>query len=265
MGRMANKVALVTGAGSGIGKASAGQFVREGAKVIVADIDESLGRATERELTSAGYAVAFLLIDVTSEESVKAAVDEAAGKFGALHVLVNCAGGSIAADAAVTDVDMAVWDHTINLDLRGTFLVCRHAIPHMQSSGGGAIVNFTSLVALQGNFPGHVYTAAKGGIISFTQALAGRYWRDNIRANAIAPGVILSERVASRMGVDRQNSQTAQIETAMKASRSLIDEKHPFGYGFPEDIANVVLFLASDESRMVNGAVIPAEGGVSKY
>ena len=118
---------------------------------------------------------------------------------------------------------------------------------------------------LKGNFPGHVYTAAKGGIISFTQALAGRYWRNNIRANAIAPGLILSERILARSGLDPEGSPEAQIADAMKANAKVFDPRHPFSVGVPEDIANVALFLASDESRMVNGAVIPAEGGLAAY
>ena len=156
-------------------------------------------------------------------------------------------------------------DTTIHLDLKGPFLCCRAGISHLQRAGGGTIVNFTSIVALKGAFPGHVYTMAKGGIISLTQAIAGRYWRDGIRANAIAPGIVLSERVASRFGIDGENSDEDQIKTAMATKSRLVDDRHPFGYGMPEDIANVVVFLASDESRMVNAAVIPAEGGASAY
>ena len=194
-------------------------------------------------------------------EAAAAAVE----RHGRITTLVNCAGGSIPEDTAVTEVDLSVWDYTMNLDLRGTFLACRVVIPHLIEAGGGAIVNFTSVVALRGNFRGHVYTAAKGGIISFTQALAGRYWRDGIRANAIAPGVVLSDRVQGRMDLTDEVPVDVRIEKAMELNQRLIDHRHPNGYGVPDDIANVVLFLASDESRMVNGAVIPAEGGASAY
>lgn len=265
MGRLERKVALITGGAAGIGRASARLFCAEGAKVIIADVNEADGAAVAEELSADGHDAVFVPLDVTDDNLVKKACDTAAAKFGAIHILVNCAGGSIAADKAVTDVDLDVWDHTISLDLRGTFLVCRHAIPHLRAAGGGSIVNFTSIVALKGSFRGHVYTAAKGGIISFTQALAGKYWRDSIRANAIAPGVILSDRIRERMDVDAEDSLDEQIGTAMTASKTLIDERHPMGYGVPEDIANVALFLASDESRMVNGAVIPAEGGAAAY
>ena len=265
MGRLERKVALITGGAAGIGRASARLFCAEGAKVIIADVNEADGAAVAEELSADGHDAVFVPLDVTDDNLVEKACDTAAAKFGAIHILVNCAGGSIAADKAVTDVDLDVWDHTISLDLRGTFLVCRHAIPHLRAAGGGSIVNFTSIVALKGSFRGHVYTAAKGGIISFTQALAGKYWRDSIRANAIAPGVILSDRIRERMDVDAEDSLDEQIGAAMTASKTLIDERHPMGYGVPEDIANVALFLASDESRMVNGAVIPAEGGAAAY
>ena len=265
MGRLERKVALITGGAAGIGRASAQLFCAEGAKVIIADVNEADGTAVAEELSASGHDAVFVPLDVTDDMLVKRACDTAAEKFGGIHILLNCAGGSIAADKAVTDVDLNVWDHTMNLDLRGTFLVCRHTIPHLRAAGGGSIVNFTSIVALRGSFRGHVYTAAKGGIISFTQALAGKYWRDSIRANAIAPGVILSDRIRERMDVDAEDSLDEQISAAMTASKTLIDERHPLGYGVPEDIANVALFLASDESRMVNGAVIPAEGGAAAY
>ena len=265
MGRLDGKSVFITGAGGGIGRASAVKFSAEGAAVTVADLDADLCQATADAVTAAGGDVLMLQADVTDEVGMTDAVAAAVDRFGGLTTLVNCAGGSIGADASVTDVDLDVWDHTINLDLRGTFLACRAAIPHIKTSGGGAIVNFTSVVALKGAFRGHVYTAAKGGIISFTQALAGQYWRDGIRANAIAPGVILSDRVQGRMLLTDDIPLDERLETAMKMNTRLIDERHPFGYGVPEDIANVALFLASDESRMVNGAVIPAEGGAAAY
>ena len=262
MGRLEGKVAFISGAGSGIARASASQFAVEGARVILAELNEERGKAAAEMVGDAGL---FVHTDVTDEASVAAALDAGAERFGKIDVLGNAAGGSIASDTAVTDVGLDVWDTTINLDLKGPFLCCRLGIPYLQRAGGGSIVNFTSVVALKGAFPGHVYTMAKGGVISLTQALAGRYWRDGIRANAIAPGIVLSERVASRFGIEGSLSEADQIQTAMATNSRLVDARHPFGYGMPEDIANVVLFLASDESRMVNAAVIPAEGGASAY
>jgi NAD(P)-dependent dehydrogenase (short-subunit alcohol dehydrogenase family) len=263
--RLSGKVAFVTGAGSGIGRATAHLFAREGAQVIIAELDEQRGHVAAQAIVADGGSAQFVATDVTCEHSVEAALDQAAKLYGQINVLVNCAGGSIAADKSVTDVDLDVWDHTIALDLKGPFLCCRYGIPHLVSAGGGAIVNFTSVVALKGNFPGHVYTAAKGGIISFTQAVAGRYWRNNIRSNAIAPGLILSERILERSGLDPSAAPETQTEQAQQVNKSVFDHRHPFSVGVPEDIANVALFLASDESRMVNGAVIPAEGGLSHY
>ena len=266
MSRLQGKVAFITGAGSGIGRATALRFVAEGACVVIAELDRARGEEALQAIGEDSPEAALAVVtDVTDEKSVGAALAAGASRFGGIDVLVNCAGGSLAADASVTDVDMSVWSHTIDLDLKGPFLCCRLGIPYLKDAGGGVIVNFTSVVALKGAFPGHVYTAAKGGIISLTQAIAGRYWRDNIRANAIAPGIVLSERVGERFGVDGSAPREQQIETALQQDSRLVDRRHPFGYGMPEDIANIALFLASDESRMITGAVIPAEGGASAY
>jgi len=266
MSRPQGRVAFITGAGSGIGRATALRFASEGAGVILAELDSERGASAVEEIhESVPDSALAVTTDVTDETSVEAALQQGGERFGKIDILVNCAGGSLADDAPVTDVDMSVWPHTIDLDLKGPFLCCRLGIPYLQRAGGGTIVNFTSVVALKGAFAGHVYTAAKGGIISLTQAIAGRYWRDNIRANAIAPGIVLSERVGQRFGVESSAPREQQLEIAMQQDSRLVDRRHPFGYGMPEDIANIALFLASDESRMVNGAVIPAEGGASSY
>ncbi len=253
MNRLAGKVAVITGAGSGIGRASAKLFVAEGAKVVVAEIDAALGEASARE---AGASARFVKTDVTDEDSVKQMVQQAKDAFGHVDVLLNCAGGSLREDSPVTEVDPSVWDKTINLDMKGPFLCCRHVIPVMLERGKGSVVNFSSVVALRGNHIAHVYVMAKGGLISFTQALAGAYSPKGIRVNAICPGVVLTERVRSRF-TDGNQIRFGGIDN--------IAGQYPFAVGQPEDIANVALFLASDESRMVNGAAIPAEGGFSAY
>ncbi len=258
MGRMDGKVATITGAGSGIARAAANIFAREGAKVGILELKEDLGKACEAEIRAAGGDATFFQTDVTNDASVKAGIDATAAKYGKLNILFNCAGGSIAEDKKVTDVDLGVWDFTMNFDLKGPFLCCRHGIPHLIKAGGGAIVNVSSAAALQGGFGGQVYATAKGGMISFTRSLAGQYYRDNIRANAICPGVILTDRVKSRFGGD-VNADRSQVAKAMGMKR------HPFGVGEPRDIANIALFLASDESRMINGVSVPAEGGLSAY
>ena len=254
MGRLDGKVAVITGAGSGIARAATGIFTREGAKVVVAEIDQAKGEAAAAE---AGDNAVFVHTDVTDEASVEAVMASAVERFGGLHVLFSCAGGSVIEDTIVTEVDLAVWDRTIPLDLKGPFLCSRFAIPHFIDSGGGAIINVSSVVALRGNHPAHVYAAAKGGLISFTRSLAGAYSDQGIRANVICPGLIKTDRVKARY-VDRKPT---------KSRRGTVDtfQSYPFGVGEPEDIANIALFLASDEARMVNGAVIPAEGGISAY
>jgi len=256
MGDLDGKVAFITGAGSGIARAAARLFALQGARVIIAELKPELGRASEASVREAGGDAAFVETDVTKEDNVKRAVQQAVASYGKINVLYNCAGGSIAQDEPVTDVDMSVWQHTMSLDLLGTFLCCRHAIPEIIKAGGGTIVNMSSGAALRGSYKGHVYTAAKGAIISFTQALAGRYARDNIRANAICPGLTVTERVIRMFG-DPRKSPDSPMAPALRS--------HPFSVGDPEDIANVALFLASDKSRMITGASIHADGGGSAY
>jgi len=260
MGRLDGKVAAITGAGSGIARAAAILFAREGAKVGILELKEDLGKATEKEVRDAGGDATFFQCDVTNDASVKAAMDGVAAKYGKLNVLFNCAGGSIAEDKKLTEVDLGVFDFTVGFDLKGPYLCCRHGIPHLIKAGGGSIVNVSSAAALQGSFPAMAYSAAKGGVISLTRSLAGQFFRDNIRANAVCPGVIMTDRVKQRFGANLQGS-----GDQAKAISAMGMQRYPFGVGQPEDIANIALFLASDESRMINGVSVPAEGGMSAY
>ena len=260
MNRLDGKVAFITGGGSGIARAAALLFAREGAKVIVAEIDGALGEATARDVADAGADAMAVRTDVTDEASVRAAIDAAVGHHGRLDILFNCAGGSLNADSLVTEVDLDVWDRTMALDVRGAMLVCRHGIPELVKAGGGSVVNMSSGAALRGSSPKHVYTAAKGAILSFTRALAGSYAKDNIRANAICAGRILTERILNNYGTADAPGPVADRQDAAGRVRD-----YPFWVGRPEDIANIALFLASDESRMITGATIPADGGRSAY
>ena len=260
MNRLAGKVAFITGGGSGIARAASLLFAGEGAKVVVAEIDAALGEATARQVSGAGGDALAVRTDVTDEESVRDAIATAVARYSRLDILFNCAGGSLNADSLVTEVDLAVWDHTMALDVRGAMLVCRHGIPELVKAGGGSVVNMSSGAALRGSSPKHVYTAAKGAILSFTRALAGSYVKDNIRANAICAGRILTDRILNNYGTGDAPGPVADLQDAAGRVR-----EYPFWVGRPEDIASIALFLASDESRMITGATIPADGGRSAY
>ena len=255
MGRLDGRVAFITGAGLGIAKAAARLFAAEGASVAIAEIDRTLGAETEGLIGAAGGTAAFVPTDVTDEEQVEAAVNETVRRFGKLDLLYNCAGGSIPEDAPVTEVDLSVWDHTMNLDLKGTLLCSRHAIPHIIEAGGGAVVNMASTAALQ-PMRMHVYSAAKGGVIALTRSMAYQYGRKGVRVNAICPGYVLTERVVKRF---------AEVPEGRPSGLEESRRRWPYSVGSPEDIARIALFLASDESRMVNGAAIPADGGMSNH
>jgi NAD(P)-dependent dehydrogenase (short-subunit alcohol dehydrogenase family) len=261
MGRLQGKVAFITGAGSGIARTAAQLFAQEGARVVIAELKPELGRTSEQAVREAGGDATFVETDVTKEESVKNAIQQTVTRYGKLDVLYNCAGGSVAQDQRVTDVDMWVWQHTQSLDLLGTFLCCRHGIPELMKTGGGAIVNMSSVAALRGQFAGHVYVAAKGGIISLTKALAGEYAQYGIRANAICPGLVMTDRVKQRFGENLDAPAPTPQAQAIKGQL----KRYPFSVGEPEDIARIALFLASDEARMITGAILPADGGLSAY
>ncbi|MBW2268657.1 MAG: SDR family oxidoreductase [Deltaproteobacteria bacterium] len=251
MPRLTDKVALISGAGSGIGRASALRFAEEGARVVIAEIDPALGKAAADAVRAAGGEACFVETDVTVDEKVERCVAAALEAYGRLDVLFNCAGGSLEADAPITEVDPAVIEPTLALNLKSTLLCCRHGIPELVRAGGGSVINTSSVVALRGDMPLHVYSAAKGAILSLTRSLAGSYGEQGVRVNAICPGMVLTERILRRADAN--------------AGSAPLLEGHPFAVGQPVDIANVALFLASDESRMVTGAVIPAEGGLSAF
>ena len=157
---------------------------------------------------------------------------------------------------------MSIWEHTIKLDVLGTVLPCRHVIPHMIENGYGSIVNMSTWGALRGANSKHIYTAAKGAILALTRALAGDYARYGIRANVIAPGVVRTERSIRN---HESAAARARVDRPSKEVRAYLAETYPFSVGEPIDIANIALFLASEESRMVTGAVITADGGRSAY
>lgn len=262
MPRLQDKVAFITGAGAGIGRCAAELFAREGAKVVIAELDPASGGTAAASIAAQGGDALFVRTDVTDEASVASAVAQALSRHSRIDVVFNSAGGSSALDGPVSEVDLGVWDHTMNLDLLGTFLVCRHAIPAMVSNRGGAVINVATWGALRGALPKHVYTAAKGAIVALTRALAGEYARHGVRVNAIAPGVVRTARSVAR---HEDPATRVAIERPSKEIRAAYAEQYPFSIGEPIDIANIALFLACEDSRMVTGATIPADGGRSAY
>lgn len=251
MDRLRGKVSVITGAASGIGRASAHAFTREGSRVVLADINREDNEALGTELAGLGAEVLAVHVDVTDEKSIAAAF-AAAAELGPLGVLFNCAGGSTSSDGPVTELSVGVIEHTFRLDVQSAMLCSRAAVPLM--THGGSIVNMTSFAAFRGTVRIHAYAAAKGAIDALTRAMAGTYARDGIRVNAIAPGVALSDRARRRI-----------TESNVAADLTFRWDDYPFAMGEPEDIANVALFLASDESRMVTGHTLMADGGLTSY
>jgi NAD(P)-dependent dehydrogenase (short-subunit alcohol dehydrogenase family) len=260
MAEFDGKVAFLTGAGAGIGRVAAAMFAKEGARVVLAELKPELGTAAEKAISDAGGDAMFIETNVTQDASLRDAVRRAVDRYGRLDILVNCAGGSVVEDNVATEVDLSVWDHTINLDLKGTFLSCRHAIPEIVKAGGGSVINFTSWLGMMGGPFRNVYSTAKGGVISLTRALAAEFAASGVRVNAIAPGVVRTERSLRKYG-----SKPVTDASPKMIYRTRLAERYPFSVGEPVDIANIVLFLASPKSRMINGATIPAEGGRSAY
>lgn len=246
MARLAGKVAFITGAGTGIGRATAILFAREGAKVAIADID---ARAGEETAHLAGHAAIAIATDVTDPDSLQRAIRTTAAQFGRLDVLHNNAGGSTAADDTAVNAPLDEFWRAIKLDLYGTFLGCRFGIPALIKSGGGSVINMSSNVALMG-VPGRdCYTAAKGGIAAITRSLAVAYAAHKVRVNAIAPSATMTERVRRLV--------------AGNAALTRLADSHLLGLIEPEDIAGMALYLAGDESRMVTGQVLPVDSGVT--
>jgi NAD(P)-dependent dehydrogenase (short-subunit alcohol dehydrogenase family) len=250
MGRLAGKVAFITGAGSGIGRRAAALFAAEGASVVVADINAETGQETVDQVKAEGGKAVLMHTDVTDPDRLRAAIDGTVEVHGRLDVLYNNAGGANSRDDTnILDVPIEEFWRALRLDLFGTFLGCRFAIPHMIKAGGGTIVNVVSIVALRGFKTSPSYTSAKGGIAALTRALAVTYAPHKIRVNAIAPCITRTARVLRHL-------ETVPTVTAMA-------DDHLLGLADPIDIANGALYLASDESRIMTGQILPVDSGVS--
>ncbi len=255
MGRLEGRRAVITGAASGIGAATAALFVSEGAAVVVADVDDDRGKRVADEL---GESAHFLHTDVTQEHDVEAAVALAVDTFGGLDCMFNNAGnpGSI---GRIEDIDMEVFDRTVAIHLRGVFLGIRAAARVMRPQGHGSIINTSSVAALAANYAGHDYSACKAAIAHLTRTTANELGEHGIRVNAICPGGIATSIFGKAAGLEGDEAQ-ATVEFMSSALSDMAPIRRA---GKPIDIAEAALWLASDASSFVNGQAIAVDGGLT--
>ncbi len=249
--RVANKVAIITGAAGGMGQAAAELFAREGASVVVTDVNATAGEETVKDIRDAGGNAIFVKANVANEDEVKMMVEIAIDTFGRVDILYNNAGIMPTDDGSVTDISEAIWDKVLDVNLKSAFLCSKYTIPHMVKQEQGSIINIASFVAFMGcTVPQDAYTTSKGGLLALTKSLAVQYGRHNIRCNAICPGPI----------------ETPLLRTLWtdEDARSLRLNRIPLGrFGEAKDIIYMALYLASDESAWTTGAWLMVDGGIS--
>jgi NAD(P)-dependent dehydrogenase (short-subunit alcohol dehydrogenase family) len=249
--RLENKVALITGGASGIGKASSLLFAREGAKVVAVDLKLDAAEATCKEIRDAGGEASPFAADVSKAKDAAAMVEFAEKTYGKLNVVFNNAGVFHPNDESVTNTTEEIWDMVINVNLKGVFLGCQYAVPALLRAGGGSIINTASFVAIMGAaVPQIAYTASKGGVLAMTREIAVEFARQNIRANSLCPGPVETPLLAELLADPaRRNRRLVHI---------------PMGrFARAEEMANAALFLASDESSFVTGTSFLVDGGIS--
>jgi NAD(P)-dependent dehydrogenase (short-subunit alcohol dehydrogenase family) len=249
--RLKNKVALITGAGSGIGRESALLFAAEGAKVVAVDLNEKAAQDTVKDVAKAGGTATAVRADVSKAADCENMVRIAEKTYGALHVLFNNAGIMDSRDDTAETTDEAVWDLTLAVNLKSVFLGCKYGIPALKRAGGGSVINTASVVALVGSAAAQIaYTASKGGILSMSRELAAIHARQKIRVNALCPGPLRTELLMKF------------LDTDAKKQRRLVHI--PIGrFGESSEIAKAALFLASDESSYTTGSTFVVDGGLT--
>ncbi len=256
MNRLRGKVAIVTGGGGGIGGATARAFAREGAAVLVVDIDESAAERVAAGIQTRGDGEAATFpADLSDESQVISAIDAVTTRFGRLDVLHNNAALTdsdfLSGDTAVTDLSLDVWERTMAVNLRSQMLMCKHAVPVMVEGGGGSIINMSSGASLKGDRTRTAYGVSKAGVNALTMYVATSHGKQGIRANTILPGLVLTDAVR------------AHLDERMLASLGKATLTPSVGQ--PDDIADVVVFLASDESRYITGQMLAVDGGMSAH
>lgn len=250
--RLDGKVALITGAGGGLGRESAMLFAREGAAIAVVDTIKSAAEATAASIIAQGGRAIAIAADVTDEADCARMVAETEAAFGRLQVMFNNAGICLAEDEGPVETPLAVWNKTLAVNLTGVFLCCKHGIPALLRAGGGVIVNMASMVAYIGSAtPQIAYAASKGGVVALTQELAMVYARSGIRANALCPGPVRTPLTDSFLGTPEQRERRRVHQ--------------PMGrLGQAEEVARAALFLASDDSSYMTGQSLLVDGGITK-
>lgn len=253
-GKLAGKVALITGAGSGIGRATAERFVAEGAAVAVVDLLEEAAKETVDKITGDGGQALAIAANVTDAGAIGAAVAGTVGEFGRLDIVYNNAG--VGSNGSVADATEEDWDFCLAVNAKGTFLTSRAAVPHLEASGGGAIVNQGSVAALVGVANFAAYCAAKGAVVALTRSMAVDLAPRGIRVNVICPGTVFTPLMEPML--------SARGAGDMEKGLAMTVAKYPIGrLGTPEEIAAVALFLASDDAAFVTGATFTADGGMT--